>query len=46
MSGRGRYAVVEDCAALREDGHLAIVWEGREVVVPPKMVERIKEALE
>ncbi len=42
---RGRYAVVEDCAALREDGHLAIVWDGREVVVPPPMVELIRETL-
>lgn len=42
---RGRYAVVEDCAALREDGHLAIVWDGREIVVPPPMVERIRETL-
>lgn len=42
---RGRYAVTEEGATLRADGHLAILWDGREMVAPPHVVAAIREAI-
>jgi hypothetical protein len=43
---RGIYALVEDGAQMRPDGSLAIVCDGKSLIVPREMVTQLRRALE